>query len=348
MDNSSNFVGYDPYAGIAPVMGEQPIRQSDDEFAGLMALLDEQPGLSFGMRDGRQDALDQTTRGDTGAPRLPMANFRAIPTSPSSSPDHFRHSFEPTYGLDPGLYESSMSTIPAVPASDFGASNGLQDPLMLTTGGDVGLPWPREVDVSATQWAPMRSHDGLSSQLAPSASLGKALQSQFAPQYGFGDAVELAPERQKAAVSAASNALMLPQGHFLPFNSFAHTNEQALSGQSPATLSAAPNAFVPPQSQFAATPSPRKKADKLAGEKDGKKASRKSSAKEEDPAAGPSGEKQKRKSNNPAGPHRGLKRAKYIHMNRCREQGRCLAECRLASDFPEFYARSLQEWVPGR
>jgi len=207
---------------------------------------------------------------------------------------------------------------------------------------------------------------------------------------------------------------MLPQSHYLPFSSFAHMDRQALSGQSVAAISAAPDAFVQPQSQFAApffaedanigapyygrgpttfsavphpvthpygqfalppsvgdaimqapyqrapaatpvmphatvlgqrTPSPWKEADKQA---DGKSADREGSAMEEEPAAGPSGERQKRKSNNPRGAYRGLRTAKYIHMKRCREQGRCLAECRLAIDFPKFYARSLTEWVPGR
>ncbi len=58
-----------------------------------------------------------------------------------------------------------MATISAVPALDFAASNGLQDPLKLTTGGDMAVQWPREVNRSATQWAPLRSCDGFSSQV---------------------------------------------------------------------------------------------------------------------------------------------------------------------------------------
>ncbi|KAK1819962.1 hypothetical protein LTR12_005684 [Friedmanniomyces endolithicus] len=413
MDKFSNFVGYNPYAAIAPVMGEQPMKQSDDEFAGLMEFLDGQPGQSLGVRDSRQSAFELTPSGDASARTLPMADFRAMPASSSCSPDIFRHSFEPMHGLDLGVYESTMSTISAVPASDFGASNGLQDPPKLTTGGDMGVQWPREVDLSATQWAPLRSCDGLSNQVAPSTGLGKAPQSQFAPQGCLGDAVGWAPQGRRAAVSVGSNALMLPQSHYLPFSSFAHMDRQGLSGQSVAAISAAPDAFVQPQSQFAApffaedanmwaphygrgpatfsavphpvthpygqfalppsvgdaimqapyrpapaaipvmpratvlgqrTPSPWKEADKQA---DGKSADREGSAMEEEPAAGPSGEKQKRKNNNPRGAYRGLRTAKYIHMKRCREQGRCLAECRLAIDFPKFYARSLTEWVPG-
>jgi len=198
---------------------------------------------------------------------------------------------------------------------------------------------------------------------------------------------------------------VLPQSHFLPFNSLAQMNGQALYAESPAAISAAPNAApffagdanmwppyygqgpatfsgVPhpvthPYGQFALPPSvggaimqapsepapaaipvmphatvlgqrkpsPWKEADEQA---DDKAADREGSAMEEEPAAGPGGEKQKRKSNNPRGAYRGLRTAKYIHMKRCREQGRCLAECRLAIDFPKFYARSLTEWVPGR
>ncbi|KAK0276943.1 hypothetical protein LTR91_013861 [Friedmanniomyces endolithicus] len=335
-----SFVGYDAYAASAWV-SEQPMNQSDDEFAGLMELLDGQPGLFCGMGDGRQDALESTTSGDAAAPRLPVANFRTIPASPSSSPDPFHHSFEPTHDLDLGLCESTMSTISAVPASDFSASNGFQDPMKLTTGGDTGVQWPQEVDLSATQRAPLRSCGGLSSQVAPSARLGKAPQSRFAPQDSFGDAVEWAPQGQRAAVSAATNALMLPQGHYLPFNSFAHANEQAVSGQSLAAISAAPHPVMRPYGQFPLppfygdttmqapyglvpgpisvtpsaavlgqrNPSPRKNGDKQTSERNGKKASRKASAKEEDPAADLSGEQEKRKSNNPAGARTGLKYA---------------------------------------
>ncbi|TKA65163.1 hypothetical protein B0A55_09669, partial [Friedmanniomyces simplex] len=326
----ADMLGYEAYWANTPAQGmQEPNQPVDDGVDGLMGMLPELPDWFFSALNGDQDPFALTAAGDAGAQGPPMANLPAAPAWLPSSLNGLQEPFELAYGGDAGVQGPPMADFSAVPAAPFSALNGLPDlfappdsgdvgaqgqpmanfsamlaapfsspyglpdPPRLMYVGDAGVQGPPMASFPATQGPPLCSYNNFPSGLVPDLSLGMAPQYQFPPPPAFGDAPM--------------------QGVYAP---------------PPAAISVAPNAVEPVQQ----TPSPRKKANKKASEK------------EEAPAvAGPSGVV-KKKSNNPNGAVIGLSYAKYIHQHRCQGRGACLAECEYKTSHPKFWAK--EKWKP--
>ncbi|TKA74802.1 hypothetical protein B0A55_05834 [Friedmanniomyces simplex] len=234
-----------------------------------------------------------------------------------------------TAARDAGAQGPPMANLPAAPAWLPSSFSGVQEPFELAYGGDAGVQGAPMALFPAMPAAPISSPYGLPDP--PGLMYVGDAGVQGPPMASF-PATEGPPlcsfNNFPSGLVPDLSLGMAPQYQFPPPPAFRDASMQGVYAPPPAAIPVAPNGVEPVQQ----TPSPRKKANK------------KASVKEEAPAvAGPSGVA-KKKSNNPNGAVVGLSYAKYIHQNRCREKGACLAECEYKTSHPKFWAK--EKWKP--